>query len=96
MDGSVTQARVLLDCAASTSFVTEQLVQRLCLPLCYSNFTINGVAGCSVSPKGTVSFKVAGVRDGGKVEASVLPKVMANLSTIPVSPVTQLKHFSGL
>ena len=98
-DGSVTQARALLDSAASTSLVTERLVRRLRLPRRYSNFTINGVAGCSVRPKGTVSFKVAGVRGGGKqieVEASVLPKVTADLPTIPVSPVTQWKHLSGL
>ena len=77
-DGSVAQARALLDCAASTSLVTECLAQRLHLPRRHSNFTINGVAGCSVRPKGTVSFKVAAVRGGRKqieVEASVLPKV---------------------
>ena len=98
-DGSVTQARALLDCAASTSLVTERLVQRLRLPRRHSNFTIDGVAGCNVRPRGTVSFKVAGIRGGGKqieVEASVLPKVTSDLPTIPVSPVTQWKHLSGL
>ena len=30
------------------------------------------------------------------MEASVLPKVTADLPTIPVSPVTQWKHLSGL
>ena len=68
-DGSVTQARVLLHvyCAASTSLVTERLVQMLRLPRRHSNFTINGVAGCNVLPKGSVSFKVAGAggRGGG-------------------------------
>ena len=46
-----------------------------------------------------MSFKVAGVRGGGKqidVEAFVLPKVTADLPTIPVSPVTQWKHLLGL
>ena len=46
-----------------------------------------------------MGFKVAGVRGGGKqikVEASVLPKVTAELPTIPVSPVTQEKHLLGL
>ena len=62
---------------------------------------MNEIAGCNVCPKGTVSFKVAGKRGGVKlikVEASVhvLPKVMADLPTIPVSPVTQWKHLSGL
>ena len=98
-DGSVTQARALLDCVASTSLITERLAQRLRLPRRPSNFTINGVAGYNIRPRGTVSFKVAGVQGGGKqieVEASVLPKVTADLPTIPVSPVTQWKHLSGL
>ena len=48
---------------------------------------------------GIVTFIVAGERGGGKrieVEASVFPKVTADLPTIPVSPVTQLKHLLGL
>ena len=60
-DGSVTQARALLDCVASTSLVIEHLVQRVHLPRRHSNFTISGVAHCNVCPKGTVSFKVARV-----------------------------------
>ena len=98
-DGSVTQARALLDCAASTSLITERLAQQLRLPRRRSNFTINGVAGIDVRPRGTVSFKVAGVRNGGRqieVQASVLPKVTADLPTLPVSPVTHWKHLSGL
>ena len=31
-----------------------------------------------------------------EVEAAVLPKVTGDLRTIPVSPVTQWKHLSGL
>ena len=98
-DGSVTQARALLDCAASTSLITERLAQQLRLPRRPSNFTINGVAGFNVRPKGTVEFKVAGTRSGGKeidVEASVLPRVTADLPTVPVSPVTGWKHLAGL
>ena len=97
-DGSVTQARALLDCAASTSLITERLAQQLRLPRRPSNFTINGVAGVNVRPKGTVKFKVAGARGGREieVEASVLPKVTADLPTVPVSPVTEWKHLTGL
>ena len=98
-DGSVTQARALLDCAASTSLITEHLAQQLRLPQRASNFTINGVANFSVCPRGTVNFKLTGVQRGGKqieVEASVLPKVTADLPTIPVSPVTNWRHLSGL
>ena len=46
-DGSITQARALLDCAASTSLITERLAQQLHLPRRSSNFTINGVAAVS-------------------------------------------------
>ena len=89
-DGSITQARALLDCAASTSLITERLAQQLQLKRRSANFTINGVAGHSVRPKGVVNFQIAGVRSGGKkieVEASVLPKVTADLPTIPVASV---------
>ena len=50
-------------------------------------------------PRGTVGFKVAGVQRGGKqieVQASVLPKVTADLPTVPVSSVTRWKHLSDL
>ena len=97
-DGSITQARALL--------IARQRHRSLrnVWPKGYSsrrssNFTIKGVAGYDIRPRGTVSFKVAGVRGGGKqieVEASVLPKVTADLPTIPVSPVAQWKHLSGL
>ena len=98
-DGSVKQARALLDSAASTSLISERLANQLKLPRRHSNFQVSGVAGIAIHPKGTVRFKVAGVRDGGKqieVEASVLPKVTADLPTVPVPPVTRWKHLSGL
>ena len=63
-DGSVTQARALLDSVASTLFITEPLTKNLCLHWRCSNLIINGVAGFNVYPRGTVSFKVAGVRGG--------------------------------
>ena len=98
-DGSIMQARALLDSEASTSLITECLAQQLHLPRHRSNFTINGVASIDVCPKGTVSFKVAGVQIGGKqieVEASVLPKVTFDLPTLPAWPVTWWKHLSDL
>ena len=100
-DGSVTQARALLDSAASTSLTTERLAQQLRLKRRRCNFTINGVAGIDVQPKGTVRFKDAGVGEACRgrpidVEASVLPQVTANLPTLPVSPVTRWRHLSDL
>ena len=98
-DGTVMQARALLDSAASTSLITERLAKKLRLPRRHSNVQITGVAGIDIRPKGTAKFKVAGVKGDGKqikVEASVLPKVTADLPTIPVSPVTWWKHLLDL
>ena len=91
-DSSVTQSRALLDSAASTSLITERLADKLRLPRQRSNHKNNGLAGFNVRPRGTVKFKVAGVRGGGKpikVEASVLLKVTDDLPSGPVSPVTR-------
>lgn len=60
-DSSITHARVLLDCAASTSLNTEQLANKLRLPWQPSNQKIKGVAGFNVQNRGTIKFKGAGV-----------------------------------
>ena len=44
-DGSVTQARALVDSVMLTSLFTERLAKKLCLSRRRSNFKINGVAG---------------------------------------------------
>ena len=98
-DGTVTQARALLDSAASTSLITERFANKLRLPRRHSNRHIKGVGGVNVRSKGAVKFKVAGVRGSGKqieVDASILPQVTADLPTIPVCPVTRWKHLSDL
>ena len=98
-DGSSTPTRAMFKCAASTLLITERLAQQLQSTHRRSNFTINGVAGIDVHPRETVSFKVAEVQSRQKqieVEASVPPKVTADLPTAPVSPVTKWKHLSGL
>ena len=46
-----------------------------------------------------MNFTIAGVRNGGKqieLETSFIPKVTANLPTIPVASVLNWKHPSGL
>ena len=97
--GSVTQARALLDCAASTSLITERLAQQLRgYPDTVVTSQINCVAGIDVHPRGTVNFKVTGVRETCKgdpieVEASVLPRVTADLPTLPIAPVTKWNIF---
>ena len=98
-DGSIMQARALLDSLASTSLITDRLFKKLSLPRHRSNFQINGIAGLNVHPRGTVSFNVAEMRGVGKQieeEASVFPKVTEDLPTVPVSQVTRWKHLSDL
>ena len=46
-DGSTVEARALLDNASSTSFVSERLVQSLCLPHANQNIQLYGIAGKS-------------------------------------------------
>ena len=98
-DGSVIQARALLDSAASTSLISEQLAKQLRKLHHHSNFKINGFAGIECASKGIAIFKVAGVQGRErliKVETSVLPKVTADLPRIPVAPVTRWKHLLDL
>ena len=57
------------------------------------------VACIDVRPRGTLNFKVAGVRSGEKqikVEASILLKVNADIPTLRVFLVTKWKHLSHL
>ena len=44
-DESTIEARALLDNASSTSFVSERLVQSLCLPRTTQNVQVPGIAG---------------------------------------------------
>ena len=46
-DGSTAEARTLLDCASSASFVPERLTQSLNLPRTNQNTIISGVVGLS-------------------------------------------------
>ena len=55
-DGSVTQARALLDSASLMSFITERLAQRLCLKQKRVDVNITGIGGSlfTLSPRGVV------------------------------------------
>ena len=50
-DSTVTQAKALLDCAASTSLIMECLTNKLRLPRQRSNHHIKGVVGFNVRPR---------------------------------------------
>ena len=62
-DGSITQERALIDCVASTSQTTEHLGQQLRLLRRHCNLKISRVAGIDVHPRGTVTFKFAGIKE---------------------------------
>ena len=100
-DSSVMQATALQDSVASTSLITERLAQQLRLQRHRCNFTIHGVAGIDVQPRGSVNFKVAGVGETCRgrpidVEASVLLQNTADVPTFPVFGVTRWRHLSDL
>ena len=106
-DGSMTKARALLDCASSTSFVTERLAQRLRLPRRRQRAQIAGIGGDerALSSHSVVNFDIANSKslDLGrisgpqwKVEAVVLPKITTKLPTFPVSLNSNWKHLKGL
>ena len=87
--GSTTQARVLLDSASSTSFITECLVQRLCLVRWNHSVKISGIGVMSNQPSshGATNFSIARPDGNGKivpVEALILSKITSNLPLRPV------------
>ncbi len=100
-DGSCMRARALLDCASSTSFVSERLAQALRLPRSSQSMKISGVAGLShQSPLHSVTtFDVAAVSSPNeklRVTAVVLPHVTCNLPLQPVHQDSKWTHLSDL
>ena len=72
-DGSSVEARALLDNASSASFVTERLVQTLCIPRVHQNVRVSGIAGST--PKSPIqsiaSLQISSARpDGRKIDLS--------------------------
>ena len=100
-NGQRTRARALLDSASSTSFITERLAQHLRLPRQRGHVQVAGIGGihcpssCSI-----VSFGVASSNQPKQpiwgVEAVVLPKITAELPTLPVALSPKWKHLSGI
>ena len=107
-DGHMTKARALLDCASSTSFVTEHLAQRLQLPRRGQLTQVAGIGGTerALSSHSVVNFTVANLRslEIGKLsgpcwkalEAMVLPRVTTKLPLLPVTFNTKWKHLGGI
>ena len=99
-NGSLTQARALLDSGLEASFITERLAQQLRLPRRHSPMIayIGGVTP-QVRPKGLVKVQVTDRSQAGKVhtvEALVLPRITSNIPATPVRSRQNWKHLDGL
>ena len=93
------KARAPLDLASSTSFITESLVQYLCLWHWHHSMKVRGIGSSAtlLSSHGVVHLIVS--NDGGKtlvVEAVVLPKVTTDLRSCPVPFNRKWKHLSNI
>ena len=97
-DGTSVEARALLDCISSASFISECLSQSLCLPRSSQNITISGIAGLSRgSPsQSIVSFSVWSSGKKIDVTAIVVLRVTCDLPTHPVPFDVNWKHLTDL
>ena len=100
-DGSKVRVRALLDSASSSSFVSERLVQNLCIPRSHHEVTISGVAGLSdQSPlRAVATVDIAPTRsskDDLAVIAVVVPKVTCELPLHPVNFKSSWTHLNGI
>ena len=107
LDGHITRARALRDCASSTSFVTERLAQQLQLPRRRQRVQVAGIGGDehTLSSRSIVTFTITNLKEKSvdrilghrwKIEAVVLPKVATKLPVIPVPFDRDWKHLLGL
>ena len=100
-DGSTAEARALLDCASSASFISERLTQSLNLPRGNQNTVISGVAG--LSHKSTLQsithFSISSLSSPGEkfeVTAIVVPRVTCDLPLHSIPFDLKWKHLSGI
>lgn len=99
-DGSLMEARAILDSGSSASFVSERLTQCLRLPRFSQNTRITGVAGfvCN-SAQHVTTFQVSSVHHPTKkfdVTAVVVPHVTSDLPLQPVPIDLKWDHLSDL
>ena len=83
-NGSITQARAILDSASSASFISDRLAQRLHLPRSSQSAGISGVAGLSYnsSAQSITEFKVSSMHSPSRklsVTAVVVSSVTCDL-----------------
>ena len=99
-DGSITEAKALLDNGSSASFVSEHLAQVLRLPRHKQSMQLSGITGTPLaSAPHVTNFKISPVHYTGRkihIAAIVVLKVTRELPvhTIPLDP--SLTHLSKL
>ena len=100
-DGSMVEARALLDNASSASFISERLVQSLCLPRTRQNVRVSGIGGMSHgSPTQYISnFRISAIKSARRkidITAVIVPKVTCDLPVHPVPFDSKWKHLTSL
>ena len=99
-NGSLAQARALLDSGSEASFITERLAQQLRLSRRRSPMVACiGGAASQVRPKGMVDIQVTDRSQGGRIhpiEAIVLPKITSDIPAVPVESRGNWKHLEGI
>ena len=100
-DGSTVEARALLDNASSASFISERLVQSLCLPRTRQSVRVSGIGGMSHgSPTQYISnFRISAVKSARRkidITAVIVPKVTCDLPVHPVPFDSKWKHLTSL
>ena len=95
------EARAILDCASSASFISERLAQSLCLPRLHQSTKITGVACLSSkSPiRSITKFGVSATQSPRKtveVTAVVVPRVTCDLPVHPISFDSRWNHLSDV
>ena len=98
-DGTMVNARALLDSASSASFVSDHLVKGLCLPRLHQNTMISGVAGLTSNShqaltKLTISSPQADIKFD--VTAIVVPHVTCDLPVHPIAFCSTWTHLNNL
>ena len=97
-DGSLTEARALLDNASCASFISERLAQSLSLHRKHVPVSVSGIGGLSKPPLQSVTtFEVQSL-SGRKIEviAVIVPKVTCDLPTAPVAFDLRWNHLDGI
>ena len=100
-DGSIIEARALLDNASSASFISERLANSLSLPRAYQSIRVSGIGGMSHKPclQAVAQFWLSSVKPGGRkidVTAIIVPKVTCDLPMSPINFRMDWTHLSDL